>query len=58
MYANPMYDSQLQALLDWATTLLWYAHDAKSAVRLFALVPFDVARTIEALASPAQAATH
>ena len=22
MYANPMYDSQLQALLDWATALM------------------------------------
>ena len=42
-----MYDSQLrQALLDWASALLWDAHDAKTAVRLFALVPFDVARTI------------
>ena len=46
MYANPMYDSQLQALLDWATALMWDAHDAQTAVRLFALVPFDVARTI------------
>ena len=46
MYANPMYDSQLQALLEWATTLMWDAHDAKTAVRLFALVPFDVARTM------------
>ena len=46
MYANPMYDTQLQALLDWATALMWDAHDAKTAVRLFALVPFDVARTV------------
>ena len=46
LYANPMYATQLQALLDWATALLWDAHDANTAVRLFALVPFDVARTI------------
>jgi hypothetical protein len=46
MYANPMYDTQLKALLEWATTLMWDAHDAKTAVRLFALVPFDVARTM------------
>ncbi len=39
MYANPMYDSQLKALLEWATTLTWDAHDPKTAVRLFALVP-------------------
>jgi hypothetical protein len=46
MYANPMYNSQLQALFDWATALMWDAHDAHTAVCLFALVPFDVARTV------------
>ena len=46
MFANPMYDDQLPTLLERAEELMADATDSKVAARLFALVPFDIGRTM------------
>ena len=46
MFANPMYDDQLPTLLERAEELMADASDSKVAARLFALVPFDIGRTM------------